>query len=304
MKYLILFLKGLAMGAADVVPGVSGGTVAFISGIYERLIKAIKSVNFAAFKKLFKEGFASFWRYVDGTFLLVLFAGILTSVFTLAKVITLALASYPQMLWSFFMGLVIASAVYIGQQIEFKKASTFIALFIGIIIAYGITLFSPGLAPNTLPMAFISGAIAICAMILPGISGSFILLLMGMYAHVLTAVHDRNMLFLGVFMMGCVLGLLGFSHVLSWLFKNFRTVALSVLTGFMLGSLPKVWPWQNVIQTRTNSKGEEVPFLYQNVMPEDFDGNSYLVLCIALCVLGFITVFALETLSNKKDKLI
>lgn len=291
----------MAMGAADVVPGVSGGTVAFISGIYERLINAIKSVNLKALNKLISEGFTSFWKHIDGTFLLVLFSGILVSVFSLAKAITWAMSSYPQLLWSFFMGLVIASAVYIGRQIEFKKASTFIALFIGIAIAYSITLFSPGEAPNSLPMAFLAGAIAICAMILPGISGSFILLLMGMYGNVLGAIHDRNILFLAIFAMGCGVGLLGFSHVLSWLFKNFKTAALSLLTGFMLGSLPKVWPWQNVIKTRTNSKGEEVPFLYENVLPDSFEGTPYVLICVLLCLLGFVAVFLLESMGTNKD---
>ena len=304
MKHLFVFLKGMAMGAADVVPGVSGGTIAFISGIYERLLNAIKSVNLDALKVLQKEGIKSFWAHIDGTFLAVLFAGILASIFTLAAVLSWTLGHYPQLLWSFFMGLVIASAVYIGRQLEFKDYKSVLALFIGIAIAYGITLFSPGEIPKNYLTAFIAGAIAICAMILPGISGSFILLLMGMYAHVLGAVKDREFMFLLVFASGCLVGLLSFSRVLSWLFKNYKATALAVLTGFMVGSLPKVWPWQNPNTnfSRINRHGETEYYIYENVMPKNFGGEPYVIVCCLLFILGFVVVFLLEWLGNKESK--
>lgn len=319
MQYLFTFLKGLAMGAADIVPGVSGGTIAFITGIYERLLNAIKSVNLKALKILIgkahlsedlinsnsnasKTGLAAFWKYIDGTFLLALFGGILVSIFTLASALDWALESYPQLLWSFFMGLIIASALYIGRQVKLTDPKVIIALVIGIAIAYTVTLLSPTEAPKGYLMAFFAGAIAICAMILPGISGSFILLLMGMYGHVVGAIHDRDLIFLAVFAAGCGTGLLSFARLLSWLFKHFKAIALAVLTGFMIGSLPKVWPWQNVIKTRVNSDGETVPFLYENVMPSNYSGDSMLFVSVGLLILGFITVFILEWLGAAKDK--
>ena len=294
------------MGAADVVPGVSGGTIAFISGIYERLLNAIKSVNLDALKVLREKGIKGFWEHIDGTFLVLLFVGILGSIFTLAKAIGWTLDTYPQLLWSFFMGLVIASVVYIGRQIEFKKIQDYAALIFGIVVAYSITLIPPsssGSDPGHL-MFFFAGFIAICAMILPGVSGSFILLLMGMYAPVLAAVNDKKISLLLVFAVGCLLGLLTFARVLSWLFKHYKSSALAVLTGFMIGSLPKVWPWQNPNTdfSRVNSHGETEYYIYNNVMPKNFGGESYVLVCCLLFLLGFVIVFTLEWLGNKEVK--
>lgn len=312
MNYLVLYLKGLAMGAADVVPGVSGGTIAFISGIYERLLTAIKSVNFSLIPVLRNEGIAAVWKKVDANFLLALMAGILTSVLSLARAIGWALDKYPQLLWSFFFGLVLASTVFVAQDISKQAAEkqekawtlpTIIAFLIGTAIAYGITIISPSEAPLSgggmdYLIYFGSGALAICAMILPGISGSFILLLLGMYAPVLEAAKSLNIPVLLVFMSGCAIGLLAFSHVLTWLFTHYRGAAMAVLTGFMLGSLNKVWAWQNVIQTRTNSKGETVPFLYENVLPHNYQGEPYTLMCLGLVVFGFLVVFGIERLSR------
>lgn len=298
----------MAMGAADVVPGVSGGTVAFISGIYERLLNALKSIQPSVLTTLFKSGVKAAWAQIDGSFLLALMLGIMTSVLSLAKVISIGLEKYPQLIWSFFFGLVLSSAWFVGKDVfvESKKAEqsnpigAIFAFLIGAVIAYTITILSPAEAPLNYPMIFLAGAIAICAMILPGISGSFILLLMGMYGHVLEAAKSLNIVFIGVFMLGCLIGLLSFSHVLSWLFKHYRTVAMAVLAGFMLGSLNKVWPWQNVIATRTNSKGEVVPWLYENVLPSNYQLHEPMFLaCIGLLILGFAAVFALELLNTK-----
>lgn len=302
MKYLFILLKGLAMGAADIVPGVSGGTIAFITGIYERLLNAIKSVDLNAFKTLTSKGIKAFWEQIDGTFLTLLFGGILLSVFTLASGLSWTLEHYPQLLWSFFMGLIIASALFIGRDIDFKDYKAIIALVIGIAVAYVISLLSPTEAPKSYLMAFIAGAIAICAMILPGISGSFILLLMGMYGHVVGAIHDKELIFLAIFAVGCGTGLLSFARILSWLFKNYKEIALAVLTGFMIGSLPKVWPWQNVLKTRVNSDGETVPFIYENVMPNNFDGDAYLAASAILIVGGFVLVFLMEWLAGNKEE--
>jgi putative membrane protein len=302
MNHLLLFFKGMAMGAADVVPGVSGGTVAFITGIYQRLLNAIKSVNLQALQVLRREGLAAVWRHIDGTFLLVLFAGILTSIFTLAKGITWAMGTYPQLLWAFFLGLVLASTLFVGRQIKTWTGGAIAAFIAGAAVAYVITILPTGQVSTAYPMIFLAGAIAICAMILPGISGSFILLLMGMYHHVLEAVHQRNIIFLVIFVLGCGFGLLSFARVLSWTFKHYYWVTMALLTGFMVGSLNKVWPWQNVLKTRTNSKGEEVPFLYENVLPQNYQGEAMLWACVGVAVLGFVVVLLLERLGQGKEQ--
>lgn len=297
--HFLTFLKGMAMGAADVVPGVSGGTIAFITGIYARLLGAIKSVNITALRLLFQKGIKAAWEHVDGTFLLSLFIGIVVSLFSLAKGIEWCFTNYPQLLWSFFFGLIIASSIYILRQVDQWNLPAILGLIIGGAVAYTITVIAPGEAPNEYWMIFLAGSIAISAMILPGISGSFILLLMGMYRHVLAAANDLNIPFLLIFMAGCVIGLLLFSHLLSWTFKNYENLTLAVLSGFMMGSIRKVWPWQNVTATRVNSHGEEVPYLYENVLPSNYvEHPPYLVVCILLLITGFAVVFLLEYLGK------
>lgn len=300
--YLLTFFKGMAMGAADVVPGVSGGTIAFITGIYARLLGAIKSVNVTALRLLFQKGFKAAWEHVDGSFLLSLFIGIIVSLFSLAKGIEWCYTNYPQLLWSFFFGLIIASSIYIIRQVDQWNLPAVLGLVIGGVVAYMITVLAPGEAPNEYWMVFLAGSIAISAMILPGISGSFILLLMGMYRHVLEAANDMNIPFLLIFMSGCVIGLLLFSHVLSWTFKNYENLTLAVLSGFMLGSIKKVWPWQNVTATRVNSHGETVPYLYENVVPSGYvEHPPYLMVCVLLLITGFAAVFLLERLGKNVD---
>jgi len=300
MNHLLIFFRGLAMGAADVVPGVSGGTIAFITNIYERLLNGIKSVNFQALKILRKEGLTAAWKHIDGTFLLTLFVGIAISILSLSKVLKWCLYNYPQLLWAFFFGLIVASAIYILKQVEKWNAAAVVAIIAGTIVAYLITIISPTEASTDFGMVFFAGAIAICAMILPGISGSFILLLMGMYKHVLDAISDRDITFLLIFMSGCVLGLLTFSHLLSWTFKHYRNTTLAVLSGFMIGSLNKVWPWQNVVSYRTNSHGEEVPWQMTNTLPSGYEGDPYILWCILLALVGFGVVFLLERLGEQK----
>ncbi len=300
--YFLTFLKGMAMGAADVVPGVSGGTIAFITGIYARLLSGIKSVNVTAVRLLFNKGLKAAWAHVDGNFLLALFVGIVISLFSLARGIEWCFTNYPQLLWAFFFGLIIASSIYIIRQVDHWNLPAASGLLIGGAVAYTITILAPGEAPNEYWMIFLAGSIAISAMILPGISGSFILLLMGMYRHVLAAANDLNIPFLLIFMAGCVIGLLLFSHVLSWTFKNYENLTLAVLSGFMIGSIKKVWPWQNVTATRTNSHGETVPYLYENVLPSNYvEGPPYLVICIGLLAFGFVVVFLLERLGKSVD---
>lgn len=298
IDYVFFFLRGMAMGAADVVPGVSGGTIAFITGIYERLLNAIKSVNPTALKLLFKEGVPAAWKYVDGSFLAALFAGIVVSLVSLSKILKWCLDVYPQLLFAFFFGLIVASSIYIIRQVKTWKLTTVLGLLIGAAIAYTITILAPTEAPNTSWMVFLAGMIAISAMILPGISGSFILLLMGMYRHVLNAATGLDIGFLLIFITGCVVGLLSFSHLLSWIFKNYKNTALAILSGFMIGSLNKVWPWQNVAKTRVDSHGNTVPWIRESVLPANYNGDTYILYCVLLLILGFSIVFVLERLGK------
>jgi putative membrane protein len=292
-NYFFLGLKGLAMGAADVVPGVSGGTVAFITGIYEELLKTIKSVDISALNCLVKEGLPAFWKKINGNFILTLFLGIIISVLTLSRGILFLLEHFPVLIWSFFFGLILASAFVIAGEIKKWDARVIAAFLFGTSIAYLITVVSPTETTEAYWFVFLSGAIAICAMILPGISGSFILLLLGKYEFILGAVKDFKIGIIGVFAAGCISGLIAFSRILTIMFTRFRAVTIAVLSGFMVGSLNKVWPWKETISTRINSKGKEVPFLQDNVMPwrfEEIGENAHIAGALILFVIGFIVV--------------
>ncbi|WP_148862424.1 DUF368 domain-containing protein [Marinobacter fonticola] len=293
-----VFLRGLAMGAADVVPGVSGGTIAFITGIYVRLLDAISAFPKAFFTELLKGRWAAFWRNIDGTFLIALFAGILTSVATLAGVIKYALQAHPVLLWSFFFGLILASAWYVGREIDRWSLRQGILLVAGMLFAWLITQLTPGQAPVTSLSLFGAGALAICAMILPGISGSFILLILGMYGPVLGAINEMQLDRLALFVTGCAVGLLSIAQLLSWAFSRYRDAMLALLTGFMLGALNKVWPWKEALTWRTSSHGERVPLEEINLLPATYaevTGNSAaLVPAILLAVLGIVLVLGLD----------
>ena len=244
MNKLITFLKGMAMGAADVVPGVSGGTIAFITGIYDTLLESIRRINPKLIAVLKEKGLKGAFEHVNGAFLIALFAGILASIFTLARFITWMLHTHPIPLWSFFFGLIIVSVIHMFKQVDCWALTRFIAVILGAAFAYAITVVNPVSMDPTPVNIVIAGAIAICAMILPGISGSFILLLLGMYAPILGAAKSMDVVTLGLFAMGCVVGLLTFSHVLSWILRNYRDIALTFLTGLMIGTLGKIWPWK------------------------------------------------------------
>jgi putative membrane protein len=294
--YGILSLKGMAMGAADVVPGVSGGTIAFISGIYEELLQSISSVNLGTLKILRKEGIAAAWKSINGNFLLALILGIGISVLSLAKLITFLMEEHPVQLWSFFFGLIIASIIFVGKQVKNWSAPSIIGIISGTAIAFYITILPPMDSSGELWFIFLAGTIAICAMILPGISGSFILLLMGAYQTVLGAISDKDVTILAVFAVGCVTGLLAFSRVLNWMFKHMHDLTISILTGFLLGSLNKVWPWKVTIQSRLNSHDEWVPFIQKNTLPE----NSELLIACLIGVAGFAVIFLLERIAVAK----
>lgn len=299
--YVIIGFKGMAMGAADVVPGVSGGTIAFISGIYEELLGSISNVNLSLFKTLKKDGFQAAWKQLNGNFLLSLFLGIFISIVSLAKAIKYLLENEPILLWSFFFGLVLASIIYIAKQISKWNFISVIVLILGSFLAYYITTLNPLVSENSSSLyILLAGAIAICAMILPGISGSFILVLLGAYKPVLDAVNDRDFKTILIFMVGAVVGLLSFSKVLKWLFANYKNYTLAVLTGFIIGSLNKIWPWKQTLTWRTNSHGVEVPFNQQSVLPNSFDGDAQFVLAIILAIVGFGLILLLEKLAVQK----
>ncbi|WP_299159871.1 DUF368 domain-containing protein [uncultured Tenacibaculum sp.] len=300
--YLVIMLKGIAMGAADVVPGVSGGTIAFISGIYEELLSSISNVNLSLFKTLKEKGFKSAWEQLNGNFLASLFVGIFISIVSLAKVISWLLVNHPILLWSFFFGLVLASVIYIAKQITKWNIISIILLIVGAVLAYYITTMNPLVSENSSTLfMFFAGAIAICAMILPGISGSFILVLLGAYKPVLAAINNRDYTTIAAVGLGAVIGLLSFSRVLKYLFANYKNYTLVVLTGFIIGSLNKIWPWKKVLTYRTNSHGEQVPFNELSVSPLNFDGDSQLLYASILAVIGFSLILLLEKLAVKQQ---
>jgi len=300
-EYLSIVLKGVAMGAADVVPGVSGGTIAFISGIYEDLLGAISNINLRLLKVLKNDGFKAAWQKINGNFLAALFVGIFISIISLAKLIKHLLENEPILLWSFFFGLVLASIIYIAKQISKWNIVTFLIVMASSFLAYYITTLNPLVSENTsLLYLFFAGAIAICAMILPGISGAFILVLLGAYKPVLTAVNDRDIKTIAAVGLGAIIGLLSFSKILKWLFNNFKNYTLAALTGFIIGSLNKIWPWKQTLTWRINSQGIKVPFNQESVSPFSYYQDSQLAVATLLAVLGFVLILGMEKFASKK----
>lgn len=296
--YVRLFLKGVMMGAADAVPGVSGGTVAFITGIYEELIHSISRCDPIALKILFTKGVKAFWVHINGNFLVTLLAGIGVSLATLAHLVLYLLTHHPIALWAFFFGLIIASVWSVSRHVGTWTAPRSFIFLIGTLFAYGLTSLAPTSVEATPIFILISGMIAICAMILPGISGSFILLLLGMYSTILSAVRDFELMTLGLFFIGCVLGLLSFSRVLSWAFSQYHHLTLALLGGFLLGSLNKVWPWKYTLSYTLNSKGEEIPLVQQNILPSTYldltGADPQTLISIVLAIVGALLVVALD----------
>lgn len=296
--YLLLYAKGISMGAADVIPGVSGGTIAFISGIYEELIDSIKSINLDAAKLLLQFRIAEFWKSINGSFLITVLAGIVTSLLSLSKLMTYLLEFHPIQIWSFFFGLILVSSPLILRDIKRWNPFTVVSFLAGIVVAYLITILSPTQTPTNLGFIFLCGALAICAMILPGISGAFILLLIGKYEYMITALINFDMPVIIVFVLGCFLGLLGFSRFLSWILTHYRFPALALLAGFMIGSLNKVWPWKEVIAFRLNHEGQQVPALDRSILPgfyfEKTGADPQLFQAILFAALGIFLVVAIE----------
>lgn len=258
------------MGAADIVPGVSGGSIALIAGIYQQLLDSINSFNLENILLLKSFDFKSFYEKVNGSFLLSLLLGILTSIFALSKVITFLMNEHPIPLWSFFCGLILVSAFLILKDIKKWHLGVVISVLIGTIIAWWVTNLPPTTSPDAQWFTFVAGAIAICAMILPGISGSFILLILGKYEPILKAVSDKDIFTLALFASGCIVGILSFSRVVSYLLRKFHSATIGLLSGFMLGSVNELWPWKIITAWRTSSSGEQKPFLTENILPSEY----------------------------------
>lgn len=294
--YSLLILKGMGMGAADVVPGVSGGTIAFIVGIYQELLDSIKSIGKDSLKLLFTGKFPAFWKEINGSFLLSIVTGICISVFSLAKIITSLLVTHPILVWAFFFGLVLASTWFVSKDIKQWSWKTILSYIIGIAAAYYITVSTPTETPNNLFFIFFCGAIAICAMILPGISGSFILVLLGKYFYIMEAVKSLNVMVMLVFTSGAFLGITTFARILSFALRKFHDITIAVLAGFMLGSLNKVWPWKKTIETYIDSHGVTKPLIETNILPDQLLWEA-----IGLMILGFAIVYFLEKLSTKEN---
>ena len=302
--YFLVGIKGLAMGAADVVPGVSGGTIAFITGIYEELIGSLSNINLGALKKLKNEGLKSTWSHINGNFFLALFAGIFISVFSLAKVVTHLLDQHPVFIWSFFFGLVIASFILVVRTIEKWNLFAVIALLLGAGIAGYISSLTVTASGHDLWYIFLSGAIAICAMILPGISGAFILVLLGSYHSIMNGIKTLDIKVVLVFLGGCVVGLLSFSKLLNYLFEHFKRIVLALLSGFLLGSLVKIWPWKNQVGSDpivVHSDGRE-EYMMGNVFPNDFHGDPMVIKSILFALFGLCLVLLIDWLGNRLNK--
>lgn len=301
--YLLLATKGLAMGAADVVPGVSGGTIALITGIYNELLHSLKNLGPDALFVLFKEGFAKFWQHINGTFLLVLFGGILISIKTFASVISYCLDNYSLLVWGFFTGLIVASVILLAKQQSSWRWGEWLLCLLGVGLVVLVSVSKPSQLPGDWWFMFGGGFIAICAMILPGISGSFILLLLGLYQVFLEAVKNLDLLLIGSFGGGCIAGLLVFSRILSWTLDRFYKQTLAVLIGFLVGSLNVTWPWKQTVETYVDRHGETVPLVQSNVLPsvyatvQEVDAQLFGVIFCALA--GIVLVLSTEFVAKK-----
>lgn len=320
-SFLGIAIRGIAIGAADVVPGVSGGTIAFITGIYEELLETISNLNFRLLKTWKTAGFKAMWEKGNFSFLVALLTGIAFSIISLAVFIEFLLKQYPIQLWAFFFGLIIASVWLVGKSVKQWNAKNVVALIIGSTIGYFITTIPPTMGSESLLYIFICGAIAICAMILPGISGSFILLLLGAYTTVLGAVSkmvsavkigdwstvSESSVLLGVFILGCIAGLTSFSKLLNVLFKKAYNITVAILTGFLIGSLNKIWPWKEIITSFVKHPGEVneeiVPLVEKNISPNNYTAltgePNFILYAVLLMLFGIALIIILDKVGQK-----
>jgi len=305
-KHIVVYLKGLAMGAADLVPGVSGGTIALITHIYERLIKAIDTVSLTLVLKLFGRNRKAAWQSLDGSFLLTLVLGIGTSILLVSSGITWLIAAYPIPLWAFFFGLILASAFVLKNSVTKWNVTALAAMAIGFFVAFGIGLVTPNKGSESLLYLFLCGVLVVIAMILPGISGAFILILLGAYKTALNALNKlknfelEGLVVFLVMAAGGVVGLKAFAKILRWLFTQYINIILAAMTGFLLGSLYRVWPWKKVTSYYTNSDGLAQPLTTTVVLPELSNPDAEVLLAFvafiaALCLLYFLEKFSTES---------
>jgi putative membrane protein len=295
--YIILGAKGICMGASDVVPGVSGGTMAFILGIYEELIDAIRSFDLKSFQLLVTLKFRPLLDRISWRFLLAVGIGIFTAIFTLARLLSWLLQNSPVFIWSFFMGLILASVVSVSRRVEKWRALTGLCLVGGTLGAYFLVGLVPVSTPNAPWFLFLCGAVAICAMILPGISGAYILVLLGKYQYVLDAVNHRDILVLALVSAGACVGIVLFSRILAWLLRNYHDLMVATLTGLMLGSLRKVWPWKETLDSVVDVHGQALPVLQSNILPGQWNGE--VLVALSLMLVGLLAVLFLDRLGNR-----
>jgi len=294
--YIAIFFKGLAIGAANVIPGVSGGTIALITGVFERLIDAIKSFDIKALKLLLSGDFKAFGAYVDFKFLVAVLLGVALSIISIARLLDVLFKAYPVYIWSFFFGLILASVYFVGKEVGRWRVVELLSFVIGAAIAVSISILSPASANDGFIYLILCGIVGACSMILPGLSGSFVLILMGNYQLVMIdAVNDMNLGVLLPVVIGAGVGLLAFSYILSWVFKHFRSQTLSLLSGFILGSLLILWPWKNEITERFGDKVKVVA--YDWFVPAQW--SSEVLWAILCAVLGMVLIVAMEKLAAK-----
>lgn len=302
--YGSLFLRGMAMGAADVIPGVSGGTIAFITGIYTELIDSLRRCDHQAVKCLFQQGIPAAWQHINGSFLVAVFGGILFSIFSLAKLMSIWLVSQPILVWSLFFGLILASSVLLLRQIDRWSLTRVGLVLFGIVLALAVSWLKPTQLPEEWWVIFLAGMVAICAMILPGISGGFLLLMMGLYTTIIGAVSQINLSLLIPFAVGCVTGLLLFSHLLSWLLHRYEAGTMALLTGFLIGSLNIIWPWKQTLETVVDRHGELVPVVQANILPSQYallnGASAELLPAILMGVTGLLIVMGMDYFAGRK----
>ena len=303
-EYIALVLKGIAMGAANVIPGVSGGTIALITGIFERLINAVKSFDLKAIKLLLSGNIKEFAKKVDLYFLISIFFGVFIAIITLAKLFDFLFTNYPVYIWAYFFGLVLASIWFVGKTISKWNLSVIICFILGAIIALSISFLNPATENNNFIYLMLCGVVAMCSMILPGLSGSFVLILMGNYQLIMIdAINNHNFGILLPVGLGAILGLLAFSHFLSWVFKKFKNQTIAVLTGFILGSLSVLWPWQKelyLIDEMNNQilkHGEPIVSGYEKYLPQTMD--TQVILAVVFVIIGFASIYLIEKLADQ-----
>ena len=296
-QYIIYFLKGMAVGLANIIPGVSGGTIALITGIFERLINSIKSFGITSIKLLLKGKFKEFVDKTDLYFLITLFAGVIVAIVLLAKIFDYLFSQYPVYIWAFFFGLILASVYFVGRTIEKWRFSVILSFIIGTAVAVAFTFLTPATQNSSFIYLFLCGVVAVCSMILPGLSGSFVLILMGNYQLVaIDAINNRDLNIIIPVLIGAVVGLVAFSHIISWVFKRYKDQTISTLTGFILGSLGIIWPWKTPIEELFGEKLKVVGYNY--FIPEL---NLEFIIAIAIMLFGILSIWILERSAENKE---